>query len=146
MIGTPMSIELDVQWPYAFTRFDGLQTLPDLDAYIARMEREVHRRKQPYVGITFLKKYSREKEVVERMGKWMAAIDKQTREHCLAIAMVSSSTGFRFLLSALFVVQRMPCPYDVCGTFDEAIAFVQKEAHKRGLMLQPPKRPWADMP
>jgi len=141
-----MSIELDVQWPYVFTRFDGIQTLPELDAYIARMDAEVHRREQPYVGVTYLKKYSRDKEVVERMQKWMAATRKLTREHCVAIAMVNSSTGFRFLLSAIFVIQSMPCPYDVCGTFDEALAFVQKHANKRGLALTAPTRPWPDLP
>ena len=141
-----MSIELDVQWPYVFTRFDGIQTLPELDAYIARMDAEVHRRQQPYVGVTYLKKYSRDKEVVVRMQKWMADTRKLTREHCVAIAMVNSSTGFRFLLSAIFVIQSMPCPYDVCGTFDEELAFVKKQADKRGLALAAPTRPWSDLP
>lgn len=141
-----MSIELDVQWPYVFTRFDGVQTLADLDAYIARMEREVHKRKQPYLGVTYLKKYSRDKEVVERMQKWMAATKSFTRDYCVAIAMINSSTGFRFLLSAIFLVQSMPCPYEVCGTYAEAIAFVDKEADKRGLAHKLPKPPWPDAP
>ena len=141
-----MSIELDVQWPYVFTKFDGVQTIAELDAYIARMDAEVHRRKQPYVGVSFLKKYSRDKEVVERMRKWMAATETITRERCVAIAMVNSSTGFRFLLSTIFVIQRMPCPYDVCATFDEAIAFVQKQAGLRNLKLAAPRRPWPDLP
>ena len=141
-----MSIELDVQWPYVFTKFDGVQTLPELDAYIARMDGEVHRRKQPYVGISYLKKYSREKEVVDRMRKWITATEQITRDYCLAVAMVNGSTGFRFVLSAIFVIQRMPCPYDVCATFDEAIAFVQKEAKRQGLQLGAPRRPWTDLP
>lgn len=146
IIGVAMSIELEVQWPYVFTRFDGVQTIPELDAYIARMDSEVHRRKQPYVGVTYLKKYSRDKEVVERMRKWMAATQNVTRELCLAVGMVNTSTGFRFLLSAIFVIQPMPCPYEVCSTFDEAIAFVKGRADKRGLKLAPPRRPWADLP
>jgi hypothetical protein len=141
-----MSIELDVQWPYVFTRFDGVQTLADLDAYIARMEREVHQRKQPYLGVTYLKKYSRDKEVVARMQKWMAATKSFTRDYCVAIAMINSSTGFRFLLSAIFVIQSMPCPYEVCATYSEAIAFVDKQADKRGLPHKPPKPPWPDAP
>lgn len=141
-----MSIELDVQWPYVFTRFDGVQTLAELDSYIGRMDVEVHRRKQPYVGVTYLKQYSRDKEVVERMQKWMAETRTFTRDYCVAIAMVNSSTGFRFLLSAIFVIQRMPCPYEVCGTLDEALAFVQKQANKRGLALAAPRRPWPDVP
>ena len=141
-----MSIELDVQWPYVFTRFDGAQTSADLDKYIARMDAEVHARKQPYVDVTFLKKYNRDKETVERMRKWIAETEHFTRERCLAIAMVNSSAGFRFVLSAIFVIQPMPCPYDVCGSFDEAVAFVQKEAGKRKLKLGTPRRPWPDMP
>ncbi len=141
-----MSIELDVQWPYVFTRFDGVQTLPELDAYIARMDAEVHRRKQPYVGVTYLKKYSRDKQVVERMQKWVAATETFTREHCVAIAMVNSSAGFRFLLSAIFLIQSMPCPYEVCASFADAIAFVDKQAARRGLKLSAPRRPWPDVP
>jgi len=141
-----MSIELDVQWPYVFTRFDGTQTLAELDAYIARMDVEVHRRRQPYVGVTYLKQYNRDKPVVERMQKWMAATDSFTREHCVAIAMVNSSAGFRFLLSAIFLIQSMPCPYDVCGTFAEALTFVRKHATKRGLALADARRPWSDLP
>jgi hypothetical protein len=141
-----MSIELDVQWPYVFTKFDGAQTMPELDAYIARMDAEVHRRQQPYVGVTFLKKYNRDKEVVERMRKWMATTEHVTRELCLAVAMVNASTGFRFLLSAIFVIQPMPCPYEVCATFDEALAFIRRQADKRGLTLHAPRRPWPDVP
>jgi hypothetical protein len=146
MIGDAMSIDLDVQWPYVFTKFDGVQTIPELDAYIARMDGEVHRRREPYVGVTYLKKYSRDKEVVDRMRKWMAATEKVTRERCLGIGMVNSSTGFRFLLSAIFVIQPMPCPYEVCGTFDDALAFVTQQATKRGLKLAAPRRPWPDLP
>jgi len=141
-----MSIELDVQWPYVFTRFDGVQTLADLDAYIARMEREVHKRKQPYLGVSYLKKYTRDKEVVERMQKWMSATKQFTRDYCVAIAMINSSTGFRFLLSAIFLVQSMPCPYEVCGTYADAIAFVDGQAEKRGVLHKPPKPPWPDVP
>lgn len=141
-----MSIELDVQWPYVFTRFDGVQTLPELDAYIARMDAEVHRRKQPYLGVTYLKKYSRDKEVVARMQKWMAETKQLTREHCVAIAMVNSSTGFRFLLSAIFVIQPMPCPYEVCASYADALAFVDGQARKRGLALTTPRPPWPDAP
>ena len=80
------------------------------------------------------------------MQKWMTATKQFTRDYCVAIAMINSSTGFRFLLSAIFVIQSMPCPYEVCGSFADAIAFVDKQADKRGLKHPAAKSPWPDVP
>jgi hypothetical protein len=140
-----MPIEIDLQWPFIFNRFDGHQTLAELDAYIKRMD-DIHAQRKPYVGVSFLKKYNRDHDQVERIRKWMKDCEQATRDYCFASGIVSQSGGFRFLLGAIFLFKPMPCPHDVCGTFDEAVKFVKGHADKRGLVLPVPRKPWDDMP
>jgi hypothetical protein len=140
----PIQLDLD-QWPFVFTKFDGSQSLVDLDEYVRRMS-EVHGRKERYVGITYIKRYSRERAHTERMARWLKESGHETREFCLAAGMVNASTGFRFILSGLFLIKPMPCPYQVCATFDEALAFVRQQADKQGLALPAVRPPWDDLP
>jgi hypothetical protein len=141
-----MAIDLVLDhWPFVLTKFDGEQTSAELEAYIKRMD-AVHARKERYVGISFLKRYARDRPQVERIGRWVKDTEEVTRTYCLAAGMINDSTGFRFLLSAVFLIKRMPCPYQVCATFDDAVTFVRKEAGTRGLVLPPVRRPWADLP
>ena len=106
----------------------------------------VHARKERYVGISYLKRYNRDKPQVDRIARWIKETEEVTRTYCMAAGMINDSTGFRFLLSAVFLIKRMPCPYQVCATFDEAVKFVRKESEPRGLVLPPVPRPWADLP
>jgi hypothetical protein len=140
-----MSISLDVQWPWVFSRFDGEQSIDELEAYIQRMTREVHGRRLPYFGISYMKRYNRDSAQVDRIRRWMKESEEATREHCVATGIISASSGFRFLLGAIFLVQRMPVPYKVCATFDEAVAFVRTKA-RTGMAAVEPRRPWGDLP
>ena len=55
---------------------------------------------------------------------------------------VSQSLGFRFLLSSIFLVKPMPCPYQVCSSFDEALTWVRDIAARRSLALPPVPNVW----
>jgi hypothetical protein len=141
----PIDLSFD-QWPFVFTKFDGQLTQAELEAYIKRME-TVHARKERYVGISYIKRYAREKSQIERIARWIKETENFTREYCMATGMVNTSTGFRFLLSGIFLIKPMPCPYSVCGTFADAVSFVRGEASQRGLPLPPVvKKPWDDVP
>jgi len=141
-----MAIDVSLeQWPYVFSRWETEQTSSDLDAYITLMDTVLERR-QPYVGVAYIKKWNRASGAVEKMGKWLKQTDDVTRKYCLAAGLISTSTAFRFTLGAVLLIKPMPYPYNVFGTFEEAVRFVQKEARQRGLTLPDAQRPWTAIP
>jgi hypothetical protein len=136
-----MAIDSDLRhWPLVFSRFDGKQTVEEVDGYFASMA-AVHARKKPWVSIVFMNDYTRDPRVLRRVAQGMKLTDEAVRLYCLGVAMVSASAGFRFMLSSVFLLQPMACPYTVCGTLDEAQKFVAERAAERGLVLPPRARP-----
>ncbi|MDC0674911.1 hypothetical protein [Nannocystis radixulma] len=141
-----MAITLDLSHlPLVLTRFDGEQTLDEVEEYIGRMA-EVHARRQPYLSITWMRRYARGSEHTERIGRWIKDTEELTRQYCLGVAMISQSTGFRFALAAIFLIRPMPCPYLVCGTWSEAIAYARAQASKGGVELPELASPWTELP
>lgn len=140
-----MPIELDLsQQPVVFTKFDGEQTLEELERYIADMD-AVFARKQPYYSVTWLKRYARDPQQIRRTAAWFKDREQVIRQLCIATSMISTSPALRFALSTLFLIRPMYGPYTVCGSFDEALTFGQTEFKKRGLRLPPAIRnPWPD--
>jgi len=140
-----MSIDIDTSLPgVVFSRFDGEQTLADLERYIAHYN-EVHKAGKPYIGINWMKRYTRDRELARRMGQWMKDTDAITRELVRGAAIITASTTFRFLLSSVFLVKPMNCPYTVCASLDEADRFLRPVAARCRLTLPPVLRsPWRD--
>ncbi|MGZ3426062.1 MAG: hypothetical protein ACXVCV_05395 [Polyangia bacterium] len=140
-----MSIAIDFsQHPVVFSKFDGEQTLEQLERYILDME-TVFARKQPYFSVTLMKRYARSPEQIRRTAAWFKDREQVIRQLCIATAIISSSAAFRFALSALFLIRPMIGPYTVCATFDEAMTFGRTEFQKRGLRLEPGIRnPWPE--
>jgi hypothetical protein len=140
-----MPIEVDLtQPPVVFTKFDGDQTVEELERFIAEME-AVFARGQPYFSVTWMKRYARSAEQLRRTAKWFADREAVIRELCVATTIISTSAAFRFALSALFLIRPMYGPYTVCASFDEAMAFGREEFRKRGLRLSPfIRNPWPD--
>jgi hypothetical protein len=121
-------------WPVLLVKFDGEQTMRDVDYFIAEMN-AVQARKEPYASISLMRKYSNERSQVQRVAHWMKETAAATREYCVGTGIVSKSLGFRFLLTSIFLIKPMPCPYQVCSSFDEALAWVRKLADARGLAV-----------
>jgi hypothetical protein len=138
-----VSIELAEGDGVVFSKFDGEQTAAEVEAYIRRFS-AIHARGKPYVGINWMKRYARNRDTTERMGRWMKETESVTRELCVAAAIVASP-AFRFVLSAVFLIKPMVCPYLVCGSFAEASRFVRGEASKRRLVLPKIVNPWSDL-
>ena len=141
------AIELDIEWPFVYSKFDGEQSLEDFDRYIEEFKRAVHVRREPWVGVNWLKRYTTARPAVQRMASWMKESEENARQYCVATAMVTKSVGFRFVLSSVLLIRPLVMPYIVCATFDEAVAFLRGHADKRKLLLPPiVRKPWADAP
>jgi hypothetical protein len=56
-----------------------------------------------------------------RQALWMRERATQIHRQCLGLAFVFSSPVSRFVLTSLFLFQRLPCPYSVNGTRVAAI-------------------------
>jgi hypothetical protein len=121
-------------WPLLLVKFDGQQTMDDVDYFIREMN-AVHARNAPYASISLMRKYSSERVQVQKVAHWMKATAEATRQMCVGTGIVSQSLGFRFLLSSIFLVKPMPCPYQVCSSFDEARTWIARQAAGRGLEL-----------
>ncbi len=129
MAGVEVTID---HWPVVLVKFDADQTMADCERFMRGMD-EIHRRKLPYASISYMRRYNTDREQVQRVARWMKDHAEETRRLCVGTGIVTQSLGFRFLLSSIFLVRPMPCPYQVCGSFDEAWRFVRAEGRKRGL-------------
>ena len=130
-----MSIRVDKSsWPVVQTVWDGEQTLGDVDAYIDDVL-AIYARRELFVTVTWLKKYSTTPEVRRRISELMERSKDEVKKFSICSAMIAPSTGFRFVLSTILLVKKMDTPYQVCANFDEAMKFCRAEAIKRGLML-----------
>jgi hypothetical protein len=139
-----MAIDTDLRHlPFVFSRFDGEQTRDELDGHIALLA-PIYRAKKPWVSITFANHYSRELWFLRRMAAWIKETETPVRDYCVAVAIVAKSPGLSFVLSTVFLIQPLPCPYKVCHSLEEANAFVRAEAAKRGLVLPPGKPFWLE--
>ncbi len=105
-----------------------------MDAYIEEMN-AVHRRRELYFGVSYMKKYNSERKMVARAQRWLQETEEQTKKYCVGVSILSRSAGFRFILSAVYLVKPMPIPSLVTGRFSEAIGFARKQCGNRGLPL-----------
>src|SRR5205814_7619562 len=122
-----MPIQIDEIPGVVFTKFDGEQTAADWEAYIRRYD-AIHACGRPYVGINWMKSYSRDRDITRRVGRWLKETETLTEMLCAGAALINTSATFRFVLSAVFLIKPLVVPYQVCGTFSEAEAFVRKMA------------------
>jgi hypothetical protein len=134
------------QWPFVFTQLDGQQTMAQLEEHISDVNRLFERR-QMFAQITWLKGYTRDTKMNDRVARWFKESHQAMKDYCVGVGHVSSSGGFRFALSAIFLIKPLACPHSVDATFDEALVFVRKQAARRGLTLPAEvRRPWSEMP
>src|SRR5262245_27424147 len=99
------SIELDAsRFPLVVATFDVQQTLEDLERYLAAFD-AIHGRRREFALLVNLRKYVADRQQVDCMGAWMKANEEVSRRYCVCTAMVTSSMGFRFLLSTVLLVK-----------------------------------------
>jgi hypothetical protein len=131
------SIEiLTEQWPVIFIKIDGEQTIADFEAYIDTFNR-FYEKETPFSIVTLVRKYSANPHIVSRVGRWFKDTESLITKHWISNAMVSQSAGFRFVLSAVYLIKPLPIPSRVCATPDEALAFTRASWMSRGLTVAP---------
>jgi hypothetical protein len=122
-VGKGIEILTD-QWPVVFIKIDGEHTVADFEAYIAAFNK-IYEKQQPFSIVTWVKKYSAKTEIVARVGKWFKETEPLIRKYWVSNAIVSPSAGFRFLLSAVYLVKPLPISSSVYATPEEAVAFTR---------------------
>jgi len=130
-----MSILVDIaQWPVVQTVWDGETTVADVEKYIVQLD-DIFGRKEPFLTITWMKKYSTSSEVRKKISELMNRHSEGAKKYSVCSALIAPSTAFRFVLSTVFLIKKMDTPYQVCANFDEALKFARTEAGKRNLRL-----------
>jgi len=120
------AIEINVdQWPVCFVKIDGDQKLADFEGYIATFNR-FYERGERFAVITYLKEYTVKGEIISRVGRWFQETEPLIHRYWASNAMVSPSAGFRFVLSAVYLVKPLPIPNRVCASKEEAVTFTRQ--------------------
>lgn len=130
-----MSILVDVgQWPVVQTVWDGDQTADDIARYTSQVL-ELYARRQPFVTVTWMKRYKASPEVRRGIAELMRKTQADVKQFSVGSALICSSSAFRFALSTVFLLKRPDTPYAVCATFEEAERFCREQARLRRLVL-----------
>jgi len=112
------------QWPACFVRIDGDPTLADFEKYIGEFNR-LHERRERFCIVSYIKSYGADRQIIARVGRWFKEVEPHIRSFWASNAMVSPSPGFRFVMSAVYLIKPLKVPNRVCATPDEAIHFTR---------------------
>jgi len=121
------------QWPVCFFKLEGEQSYEDYESYIQAFNR-FYERKEPFCIISYIKSYRSKPELISRTGRWFKETEPLIKKYWVSNAMLSESAGFRFLLSAVFLIKPLVIPSRVCATSAEAMSFTRGELRQRGVV------------
>ncbi|MEQ8460276.1 MAG: hypothetical protein RLO52_44835 [Sandaracinaceae bacterium] len=130
--GSPITVR--EAGPVTITIFDGEQLEADVDAYLEGL-RELHDRDRPYIGASLMLRYSAAPGQLRRVGEWMREHKDDVARLCVGSAIIAPRVGFRFVLSSLFMIQRMPMPYTVVSGSREAAEWIELRARSVDLRV-----------
>lgn len=122
------------QWPVVRYGFGRDVTDDELRTYIESTHAML-RRKEPYVGLTWMLTIKTRPEHREPMNKLLKDVDEDVRKYCVAGAIMSTSAPFRFFMSSLMLFRPMPTPLAIVENQPDAEKFIRKHAAERGLKL-----------
>jgi hypothetical protein len=135
----PIVVNVD-QWPVVQAVWDGEQSDDDIDAYI-RDTLDCYKRREPFITITWMKKYSATTEHRRRIADMMKHTEGDVKTFSVCSAIIAPSAGFRFVLSTVLLLKPMATPYKVCSSFAEALPFVREHARLRKMTLPSQLKP-----
>jgi len=119
--------------PLIVIAFTGTASDEDFDAYLARMDLIVERRR-PNVMIFDARKAERPGPAQRHLqSAWMKKHDDLLRRHSLGCAFVLSSAVVRGALTAIFWVQPAAMPTLVTGNMAEATAWCLAKLGEKGV-------------
>src|SRR5579859_1820847 len=108
----PMRVDT-TSFPLVVHTLDGKQTDDDIDFYLQQVT-EVFARRQPFVGLTYIRDYAM---VWSHIGRIGATVKHLPVQYCKGTALVVPFPTFRFILSSYYLIHVPPHPLVV---FDHA--------------------------
>ena len=123
--------------PLVMVRFVGLASdemfrgyLMELDAVLAEGSRYV-------VVLDARESISGPRHHQRWQAEWLKTNRDALREHSCGTAFVIDSAINRFVLSAVFLIQRPPNPYVVVGTLNEGLDWAESRLRSSGIEVPP---------
>ncbi len=129
-------IEIDERrWPIVCFTFRGATSLEQLEEYLRGSDRILERGGK-YAGIVLTEDVRpHDVKLIRRQAQWIKTNEARLREHSVGVALVIQSTMVRGMLRAVLWLQPMPQPYIVCGSVEEATAWVRERLIAAGVEL-----------
>ena len=120
------------RWPIIVVELEGAPSDADVDEYLRGLTALLQEDAHGVVIVDMTRARPSSPGQRKRIGEWMRTYREKLAKQGLGAAFVISSAVFRFVLSSLFLIQRLPMPYTVVATLPDAIGWAQKQ------LRQPP--------
>ena len=135
-VGLAAGIEIVEEYrPLMLVRFFGTASDPVFKNYLRRMEAWLDD-PTPYAVILDAREAgSAPRHHQKWQGEWMKTHREALTKVALGTAFVISSPTIRFVLSAIFLVQRPPMDYIVVGSMSDAVDWSGRKLARAGLRL-----------
>jgi hypothetical protein len=108
----------DHHWPLVVQTFDGLQTDEDVERFLANRAK-IYARAAPFVTMTYIGAYSLNTRHISRLAEATKA-STEAKVLCRGAAIVVPSPSFRFVISAFYLIAKIPYPHIVCDDTSSA--------------------------
>jgi len=121
-----MSWRVDTsQWPVVIHTVEGAMTNEEVDEYILEATTVLKRGGRHATIMDSSNVGSVSAYVRSRAVEWRRTHQEELKAHCVATAYVLSSPIVRFIAMTVFMVSRLPTPWRVCHSLEEAHAWVK---------------------
>lgn len=115
------AISFEDRWPIVIVSFGGQCTDREFADYLAQLDAYYTRAQKMAVILHTLPGYTPRRVDDQAQARWLKERRELLKQYCVGTSFVFHSMAMRFLLSAVFVVQPLPMPYQVCATLEEAL-------------------------
>jgi hypothetical protein len=123
----------DTHWPLLLTRFQGMATNAEYEAYLSRGTAYLQRG-EPYVSVldmvrlTLPTSFQRQSQ-----AEWLSTHEPLLRERMLGCALIITSPFIRLALSAILHIRPMPMPHVVVTDKRSALAWALNRLERASL-------------
>ena len=131
-------------WPVVRLTASGSLSSPELEQILAQVT-QLHARKQPYVNLVDLRALEIDRSLAKPCGEWLRKNAKTIRGSCVAVAFVTESSMFRFLMTALHLVFPVPVPYTIFPSVAQAELWLYDRLEERGLVPRAEDDDWRQL-
>jgi hypothetical protein len=121
------SLTIDTsRWPIVVHTATGVPTKEMVDDYL-RTATAILARKEPHVAILDARGVGRAHPYIRaRSREWMRAHRPEVAAWCKGTVYLVSSSAMRFLVMTSILMTRLPTPYRVCESLEEAMEWARE--------------------